>query len=67
VNVFADPTVRDFETVNRVKAKGGAKVGPGPVVVNGMLYVPSAGTGTGAETPGKYCLPLVSERLHGPR
>jgi polyvinyl alcohol dehydrogenase (cytochrome) len=31
-------TVREFETVNGVKAKGGSTDGPDPVVVNGMLY-----------------------------
>ena len=34
-------TVRDFKTVNGVPAKGGSMDGPGPVVVNGMVYVPS--------------------------
>jgi polyvinyl alcohol dehydrogenase (cytochrome) len=34
-------TVRDFKTVNGVAAKGGSMDGPGPVVVNGMVYVPS--------------------------
>ncbi len=34
-------TVREFETVNGVKAKGGSMDGPGPIVVNGLLYVPS--------------------------
>lgn len=34
-------TVREFKTVNGVPAKGGSMDGPGPVVVNGMLYVPS--------------------------
>ncbi len=34
-------TVREFKTVNGVPAKGGSMDGPGPVVVNGMVYVPS--------------------------
>jgi polyvinyl alcohol dehydrogenase (cytochrome) len=34
-------TLRDFETVNKVPAKGGSLDGPGPVVVNGMLFVNS--------------------------
>jgi polyvinyl alcohol dehydrogenase (cytochrome) len=34
-------TNRDFETVNGVKANGGAMDGPGAVVANGMLYVTS--------------------------
>jgi polyvinyl alcohol dehydrogenase (cytochrome) len=34
-------TVREYKTVNGVKAKGGALDGPGAVVVGGMLYVNS--------------------------
>jgi len=34
-------TVREFKTVNGVPAKGGSMDGPGPVVINGMLFVPS--------------------------
>jgi polyvinyl alcohol dehydrogenase (cytochrome) len=34
-------TVREFATVNGVKANGGAIDGPGPVVVNGMVLVNS--------------------------
>jgi polyvinyl alcohol dehydrogenase (cytochrome) len=34
-------TLKDFTTVNGVKAKGGALDGAGPVIVNGMLFVNS--------------------------
>jgi polyvinyl alcohol dehydrogenase (cytochrome) len=34
-------TARDYATVNRVPAHGGAMDGPGPVIVDGMLYVNS--------------------------
>jgi polyvinyl alcohol dehydrogenase (cytochrome) len=34
-------TVRDYETVNGVRASGGALNGPGAVVVGGMLFVNS--------------------------
>src|SRR3972149_1271708 len=34
-------TNRDFDTVNGVKANGGAMDGPGGVVVGGMLYMSS--------------------------
>jgi len=34
-------TVRDYETVNAVRANGGALNGPGPVVVGGMVLVNS--------------------------
>jgi polyvinyl alcohol dehydrogenase (cytochrome) len=34
-------TARDYVTVNGVEARGGAMDGPGPTVVDGMLYVTS--------------------------
>jgi polyvinyl alcohol dehydrogenase (cytochrome) len=34
-------TVQDYKTVNGVKGSGGAIDGPGPVVVNGMVFVNS--------------------------
>ena len=34
-------TVRDYDTVNGVTARGGSLNGPGPVVVDGMLFVNS--------------------------
>jgi polyvinyl alcohol dehydrogenase (cytochrome) len=34
-------TAREFTTVNGVAAKGGSMDGPGPVAVDGMIYVPS--------------------------
>ena len=34
-------TARDYETVNGVKGAGGSVDGPGPVIVNGILYVNS--------------------------
>lgn len=34
-------TVRDYEAVNGARARGGAIDGPGPVVVNGRVYVTS--------------------------
>jgi polyvinyl alcohol dehydrogenase (cytochrome) len=39
--VWQFDTNRDFETVNGVKAKGGAMEGPGPVVADGMLFANS--------------------------
>jgi polyvinyl alcohol dehydrogenase (cytochrome) len=40
-------TVREFPTVNGVKASGGGIDGPGPVVAGGMLYVNSGYARTG--------------------
>jgi polyvinyl alcohol dehydrogenase (cytochrome) len=34
-------TAREFQTVNGIKAKGGSIDGPGPVVVNGMVFINS--------------------------
>jgi polyvinyl alcohol dehydrogenase (cytochrome) len=34
-------TARDYVTVNGVPARGGAMDGPGPIIVDGMLYVNS--------------------------
>jgi polyvinyl alcohol dehydrogenase (cytochrome) len=39
--VWTFNTNREFETVNGVKAKGGAMDGPGAVVANGMVYINS--------------------------
>ena len=39
--VWQFDTNREFETVNGVKAKGGAIDGPGVVVADGMIYVNS--------------------------
>ncbi len=40
-------TVRDFDTVNKIPAKGGGVDGPGAVVVNGMVFVGSGYERTG--------------------
>jgi polyvinyl alcohol dehydrogenase (cytochrome) len=39
--LWAFDTVRDFETVNGVAARGGSIDGPGTVVAGGMLFVNS--------------------------
>ncbi len=48
-------TARDFDTVNGVKANGGAMDGPGPVVVGGMLFV-NSGYGFSGGMPGNVLL-----------
>jgi polyvinyl alcohol dehydrogenase (cytochrome) len=47
--------VRSFETVNGVKARGGAIDGPGAVVVGGMVFVNSGYTRFGG-SPGNVLL-----------
>jgi polyvinyl alcohol dehydrogenase (cytochrome) len=43
--VWEFDTNREFQTVDGVKANGGAMDGPGPVVAGGMLYVNSGNAG----------------------
>ncbi len=55
-------TVRDYATVNGVPGHGGAIDGPGPVVVNGMLYV-NSGYGQWGGVPGNVLLAFeISDR-----
>ena len=53
-------TVRDFPTVNGVKAKGGAIDGPGAVVVKGMVFVNSGYSRFGG-LPGNVLLAFAPE------
>ncbi len=48
-------TARDFETVNGVAARGGSINGPGPTIVNGMVYFVS-GYGQFGQMPGNVLL-----------
>ena len=51
-------TVREYDTVNGVKAKGGAIDGPGPIVVDGIVFVSSGYTRQGG-IPGNVLLALT--------
>ncbi len=53
-------TARQFPTVNGVPAKGGAIDGPGPVIVNGMLFMTS-GYGRFGGAPGNVLLAFAPE------
>jgi polyvinyl alcohol dehydrogenase (cytochrome) len=53
--VWEVETAHDFETVNGVKANGGAMDGPGPVIANGILYV-NSGYGFNGGMPGNVLL-----------
>jgi polyvinyl alcohol dehydrogenase (cytochrome) len=53
-------TARDFETVNGVRANGGALNGPGPVVVGGMVLV-NSGYGRSGGLSGNVLLAFVTE------
>ena len=48
-------TMRDFETVNGVKARGGSIDGPGAVVAGGMVFVNSGYSRNGG-VPGNVLL-----------
>jgi polyvinyl alcohol dehydrogenase (cytochrome) len=54
-------TRRDFTTVNGVAAKGGAIDGPGPVVVNGMVFM-NSGYGRFGGAPGNVLLAFAPEQ-----
>ena len=51
-------TAREFQTVNGIKAKGGSIDGPGPVVVNGMVFINSGYSRFGG-MPGNVLLALA--------
>jgi polyvinyl alcohol dehydrogenase (cytochrome) len=52
-------TVRPFQTINGVEGKGGTLNGPGPVIVDGILYVTSGYGGFG--TPGNVLLAFAPQ------
>ena len=54
-------TAREFDTVNKVSARGGSFSAPGPIVADGMLLVGS-GYGVVAETPGNVLLAFSVQR-----
>ena len=54
-------TVQDFKTVNGVKAKGGAIDGPGPMVIQGMVFVNSGYSRFGG-LPGNVLLAFEPEK-----
>jgi polyvinyl alcohol dehydrogenase (cytochrome) len=49
-------TQQDYEAVNGVPTHGGAINGPGPTVVNGMVYMTSGYAALGGGTPGNALL-----------
>lgn len=55
-------TARDFATVNRVEAHGGAIASAGPVISGGMLFVVSGYSFGGADKMGNVLLAFAPER-----
>jgi polyvinyl alcohol dehydrogenase (cytochrome) len=49
-----------FETINKVDAKGGAIDGPGPVIVNGMVFF-NSGYGLFGQMSGNVLLAFSPE------
>ncbi|MGD0133952.1 MAG: dehydrogenase, partial [Bryobacteraceae bacterium] len=54
--VWQFDTVREFQTVNGVAAKGGSIGSAGPVVAGGTLFVPSGYVGVKRSLPGNVLL-----------
>lgn len=54
-------TGKKFKTVNGIPAQGGSMGGPGPTVVNGMLYLPSGYAMFGGGLPGNVLLAFSPE------
>jgi polyvinyl alcohol dehydrogenase (cytochrome) len=53
-------TMRDFDTVNGVKGRGGSIDGPGAVVVNGRVFI-SSGYPRNGGVPGNVLLAFGPE------
>ena len=53
--VWDADTVREYETVNGLKAHGGSLDGPGPAIAGGMLFV-NSGYGQWGGMPGNVLL-----------
>jgi len=49
-------SVREYSTINGVPAKGGAFNGPGPTIVDGMLFMNSGYSAIGGNLPGNVLL-----------
>ena len=58
--VWQFDTLRDFQTVNGVAAKGGSMGSAGPVVAGGTLFVPSGYVGVQNAMPGNVLLAFTS-------
>jgi polyvinyl alcohol dehydrogenase (cytochrome) len=54
-------TVQPYETVNGIAAKGGSLNGPGPVIVDGMLFMNSGYAYLGMGAPGNVLLAFSVE------
>ena len=54
--IWEHDTARDYQTLNGFKAKGGVIDGPGPTVVNGVVYMNSGYSTTRGGVPGNVML-----------
>ncbi len=59
--VWEFDTMRDFETVNRVPARGGSMGAAGPTIAGGMLFAGSGYIGVRSGTPGNVLLAFSVE------
>jgi polyvinyl alcohol dehydrogenase (cytochrome) len=56
-------TVREYQTINRLKARGGYIDGPGPTVVNGVLYMNSGYQTNRGGMPGNVLLAFTPGQI----
>ena len=54
-------TLKEFDTVNGMKAKGGSMEAAGPIVAGGMLFVPSGYIGMRNAIPGNVLLAFAPQ------
>jgi polyvinyl alcohol dehydrogenase (cytochrome) len=59
--VWQFDTLREFQTINGVAAKGGSMGAAGPVVAGGKLFVPSGYVGVQNSLPGNVLLVFGTE------
>ena len=60
--VWQFDTLREFQTVNGVEAKGGSIGAAGPVVAGGLLFVPSGYVGVQNALPGNLLLVFAAPK-----
>ena len=61
--IWEHDTARDYQTLNGFKAKGGVIDGPGPTVVNGVVYLNSGYSTTRGGVPGNVMLAFSVPKL----
>jgi polyvinyl alcohol dehydrogenase (cytochrome) len=60
-NLWQFDTAREFDTVDKVPARGGSMAAPGPVVSDGMVFVSSGYAVLGDVKPGNVLLAFSAQ------